>query len=75
VNIGYTLPQVLTQKAGIQRLRFSLIGQNLFTLSKLKFIDPETSEFGNNLSTGSSSNSARQYPLPIFYGAGLDITF
>jgi len=75
VNIGYTLPQALTQKAGIQRLRVSLIGQNLFTLSKLKFIDPETSEFGNNLSTGSSSNSARQYPLPIFYGAGLDITF
>ena len=75
VNIGYTLPQAFTKKAGIERLRVSLIGQNLFTLSKLKFIDPETSEFGNNLSTGSSSNSARQYPLPIFYGAGLDITF
>ncbi|TBO41831.1 TonB-dependent receptor [Pedobacter kyonggii] len=75
VNIGYTLPQTLTGKIGINRLRVSLIGQNLFTLSKLKFIDPETSEFGNNLSTGSSSNSARQYPLPIFYGAGLDITF
>ena len=75
VNIGYTLPQAVTSKVGISRLRVSLIGQNLFTLSKLKFIDPETSEFGNNVSTGSSSNSARQYPLPIFYGAGLDITF
>ncbi|RDC56013.1 TonB-dependent receptor [Pedobacter chinensis] len=75
VNIGYTLPQMVTRKFGVERLRVSLIGQNLFTLSKLKFIDPETSEFGNNLSTGSSSNSARQYPLPIFYGAGLDITF
>ena len=75
VNIGYTLPESLTQKAGLKRVRVSLIGQNLFTLSKLKFIDPETSEFGNNVSTGSSSNSARQYPLPIFYGAGLDITF
>ncbi|MCX2574155.1 SusC/RagA family TonB-linked outer membrane protein [Pedobacter sandarakinus] len=75
VNIGYTIPQATTKKIGIERLRVSLIGQNLFTLSKLKFIDPETSEFGNNVSTGSSSNSARQYPLPIFYGAGLDITF
>jgi TonB-linked SusC/RagA family outer membrane protein len=75
VNIGYTLPQIMTKKAGIERLRVSLIGQNLFTLSKLKFIDPETSEFGNNLSTGSASNSARQYPLPIFYGAGIDLTF
>lgn len=75
VNIGYTLPQAISNKLGIQRFRVSLIGQNLLTLTKLKFIDPETSEFGNNVSTGSGSNSARQYPLPVFYGAGLDITF
>jgi TonB-linked SusC/RagA family outer membrane protein len=75
VNIGYTLPQPVSKKFGIERFRVSLIGQNLFTLTKLKFIDPETSEFGNNVSTSSGSNSARQYPLPIFYGAGLDITF
>jgi TonB-linked SusC/RagA family outer membrane protein len=75
VNIGYNFAKSITKKLGIQRLRVSLIGQNLLTLSKLKFIDPETSEFGNNLNPGSSSNSARQYPLPIFYGAGLDITF
>jgi len=75
VNIGYSFGSGVTQKLGIQRLRISLIGQNLATLSKLKFIDPETSEFGNNLNPGSASNSARQYPLPVFYGAGLDITF
>ncbi|WDF57324.1 SusC/RagA family TonB-linked outer membrane protein [Mucilaginibacter sp. KACC 22063] len=75
VNIGYTLPTQLTRKAGMQRVRVSLIGQNLLTLSKLKFIDPETTEFGNNVSPNSSSNSARNYLLPIFYGAGLDITF
>ncbi|MGY4535799.1 TonB-linked SusC/RagA family outer membrane protein [Mucilaginibacter sp. UYNi724] len=75
VNIGYSFSPTVTKKLGIQRLRLSLIGQNLATLSKLKFIDPETSEFGNNLNPGSSSNSARQYPLPVFYGAGLDLTF
>jgi TonB-linked SusC/RagA family outer membrane protein len=75
VNIGYTLPGALTQKWGMQRLRASLIGQNLLTISKLSFIDPETSEFGNDLNLGSSSNSARSYPLPVFYGVGLDITF
>ncbi|OJW16311.1 TonB-dependent receptor [Mucilaginibacter sp. 44-25] len=75
VNIGYSFSPNVTRKLGIQRLRLSLIGQNLATLSKLKFIDPETSEFGNNLSPNSASNSARQYPLPVFYGAGLDITF
>jgi len=75
VNIGYTLPKAMSKKAGMERLRISLIGQNLFTLSKLKFIDPETTEFGNNVSVASGSNSARSYPLPVFYGAGLDITF
>lgn len=75
VNIGYTLPQQLTRKAGMERVRVSLIGQNLLTLTKLKFIDPETTEFGNDVSPNAASNSARNYLLPIFYGAGLDITF
>jgi TonB-linked SusC/RagA family outer membrane protein len=75
VNIGYTFPKSISKKAGMERLRISLIGQNLYTLTKLKFIDPETTEFGNNVSVGSSSNSARSYPLPVFYGVGIDITF
>jgi TonB-linked SusC/RagA family outer membrane protein len=75
VNIGYTFAKELTQKVGIEKLRVSLIGQNLFTITKLDFIDPENTEFGNNLSLGTYSNSARSYPLPVFYGAGLDITF
>jgi hypothetical protein len=75
INIGYTLPVNLTERAGIEKLRVSLIGQNLLTLSKLNFLDPETSEFNNDLGLGAASNSGRLYPLPIFYGAGLDVTF
>lgn len=75
VTIGYTLPKAVSQKIGMSKLRVSLIGQNLYTLTKLKFIDPETSEFGNNLDPTSYSNSARQYVLPIFYGIGLNATF
>jgi TonB-linked SusC/RagA family outer membrane protein len=75
VNIGYTFSSALTRKAGIQKIRVSLIGQNLLTLTRLSFIDPETTEFGNSLSLGSYSNSARSYPLPVFYGAGLNVTF
>ncbi|MFI5160100.1 MAG: SusC/RagA family TonB-linked outer membrane protein [Sphingobacteriales bacterium] len=76
INIGYTLPKELSQKIGIDRLRVSVIGQNILTLSKLNFIDPETSEFDNNVTAaGTSSNSARQYLLPKFYGMGLDVTF
>lgn len=75
INIGYTLPEKLTKRAGIESLRISVIGQNLFTLSKLYFMDPETSEFNNDLGLNTGSNSARLYPLPIFYGMGLNITF
>jgi TonB-linked SusC/RagA family outer membrane protein len=75
INIGYTLPKALTQRWGMERLRVSLIGQNLLTLSNLNFIDPETSEFNNNANLNAASNSARSYPLPVFYGAGLDISF
>ena len=74
VNIGYTLPADLTKRAGIQKLRISISGQNLYTLTKLKFIDPENTEFNNNVGF-TNSNSGRSYPLPIFYGAGIDVTF
>ncbi|MBS1524125.1 MAG: TonB-dependent receptor [Bacteroidetes bacterium] len=76
INLGYTLPKELTQKIGIDRLRISVIGQNILTFSKLNFIDPETTEFDNNVTAaGTYSNSARQYLLPKFYGMGLDVTF
>lgn len=75
INIGYTLPQKITKRAGIEDFRISIIGQNLITLSKLNFLDPETSEFNNDLNLNAGENSARLYPLPIFYGLGLNVTF
>ncbi|GAB3423924.1 SusC/RagA family TonB-linked outer membrane protein [Niabella aquatica] len=75
INLGYTLPASVTQKWSVKRLRVSFIGQNLVTLSKLTFIDPETTEFDNRLNLGNASNSARTYPLPVFYGGSIEITF
>ena len=75
VQIGYTLPQNISDRVKIKKARLYLTGQNLATLSKLSFIDPENTEFGNNTSMSSPANSGRAYPLPVFYGAGLDITF
>ncbi|MCR6718725.1 MAG: hypothetical protein NVV59_00170 [Chitinophagaceae bacterium] len=75
IQIGYTIPQLITRKAGIQRARVYLTGQNLITLSKLSFFDPEITEFDNNTGFNTGANSARAYPLPVFYGFGLDITF
>lgn len=75
VQIGYTIPAAISRKARIQKARIYLTGQNLLTLSKLNFFDPEITEFDNNTGFNTGANSARAYPLPVFYGFGLDITF
>jgi len=77
IQLGYTLPRQLTSRLGIQKLRASLNAQNLLTLSKNSFIDPESSEFGNNMGGigGVGANSARNYPTLIYYGFGLEMEF
>ncbi|MDR2146846.1 MAG: TonB-dependent receptor [Tannerella sp.] len=77
IQVGYTLPRSLTAKLGIQKLRVSLNAQNLLTLSKNAFIDPESSEFGSNMggTGGVGANSARNYPSLIYYGCGLELEF
>jgi TonB-linked SusC/RagA family outer membrane protein len=47
VEIGYTLPEKLTQKAFINKLRFYASGTNLLLWSKFKMWDPEMA--GNGL--------------------------
>ncbi len=74
ISIGYTLPQKWTSKIGMKKLRAYVNAQNLFTFSKLSFIDPESSEYGNNMNSG-GANSGRVYPSLRYYGMGFDITF
>jgi len=75
LQIGYTLPQALTRKAKIQKARIYFTGQNLVTLTKLSFLDPEITEFNNRTAFGTGANSGRAYPMPVFTGFGIDITF
>ena len=49
-------------------------GQNLLTITKNKFIDPESSEFGNSMNAG-GANSGRNYPTLKYYGGGIEIVF
>ncbi len=74
VQLGYTLPAAFARKLGMQNFRVYLSGKNLFTLSDVKFVDPELTEFNNNLQN-SGANSARAYPTMIYYGFGVDVTF
>lgn len=77
IQLGYTLPHQVTSKVGVQKCRFSVNAQNLFTLSNVSFIDPESSEFGNNMggTGGVGANSGRNYPTLKYYGFGLDLEF
>ena len=73
VQIGYTLPAGVAKTIGMKKVRAYLSGQNLLTFSQMNFLDPESSEFNTNVQTG-GANSGRSYPVPIYYGFGIDIT-
>lgn len=78
VQLGYTLSPGIAHKLGLQKLRAYLTGQNLLTITRNRFLDPETSEFhngSNNLNATNGANSGRTYPTLLYYGAGLDVTF
>jgi TonB-linked SusC/RagA family outer membrane protein len=73
LQLGYTLPQKWSQKAGMSKFRIYANAQNLFTITGVSFIDPESTEFDSHMS--GSANSARNYPTLRYYGGGIDITF
>lgn len=76
LQIGYTIPTEISKKAGMRKVRVYLTGQNILTFSPMKFIDPESSELNgsSNIPNGGGANSARSYPLPVYYGFGIDIS-
>lgn len=77
IQLGYTIPKQITTQVGIQKCRVSMNAQNLFTLANVSFIDPESTEFGNNMggTGGAGANSGRNYPTLKYFGFGLDIEF
>jgi len=73
IQIGYTLPQGISEKLHLKNARVFINAQNLLTLSLNSWIDPESSEFDGNMS--GHANSARNYPTLKYYGFGLNINF
>jgi TonB-linked SusC/RagA family outer membrane protein len=61
-TIGYTLDEQLSRKIGIDRLRFYVQGQNLFTITDVDYIDPEYAGSGG---VGLSSTVLRGYSVGI----------
>lgn len=65
LTIGYTLPQTMLTKVGINRLRIFFSGENLFELSGLdKYYKVDPEGLGGQL-----------YPLQRSYAFGLNVSF
>ena len=62
VELGYTIPQKAFGKVPVRGLRIYLAGYNLFTLTSLKEVDPE-------------SSSRSSYPQMRIYNAGVKLSF
>jgi TonB-linked SusC/RagA family outer membrane protein len=69
LELGYTLPTALLEKARMSTLRVFVSGQNLLTFSPLKTLDPE--------GPGNSANSTRGgfYPQQKVYAVGINVGF
>lgn len=72
LTVGYTLPETLTRRAMIQRLRFYASFENLVTWDHLNNvpIDPET-----RTATGDGGYIGRSYPFSREFSFGLQVTF
>ena len=70
LTLGYTLPERLTRKALISRLRLYLNAENLFTLTSYHGMDPEISSGGTSLGIDKGV-----YPQARTFSAGVNLTF
>ncbi len=71
IQLGYTLPEKLSKKAYMSRLRFYFSVQNVFTCTKYSGFDPEVSS--NTLfARGLDMNS---YPNARTYTLGFNVSF
>lgn len=69
-TVGYTLPQTLTRKWGITRLRIYFTGYNLWTITGYSGYDPEV-----NIATGLTPNvDYNTYPRTRNYTVGIQLS-
>ncbi|WP_353138752.1 TonB-dependent receptor [Pseudopedobacter sp.] len=80
IMLGYTLPQKLTQKVNVQRLRVYFSGENMFTWSfggLTKYMDPEQAGSGigfNEPKDAVGRSSSTDWPIAKTYSIGVLLT-
>lgn len=73
VRLGYSLPKALTKRAKLEKLRFYVNAQNLYTFTNYSGLDPEIGAFNQdpllqNVDMG-------RYPSPRVWTFGVDADF
>jgi TonB-linked SusC/RagA family outer membrane protein len=72
VELGYNFPTELLKKASIGSARFYVSGQNLFTITKYKGLDPDVVGANPNLEPGVDNGN---YPSSRIISFGLSVGF
>ena len=76
VELAYNLPSSVLGKAKLQNVRIYVSGFNLFSIDKIKILDPEGHTSTSNTSKSSSPTTAGMYyPQQRVYNMGLNISF
>ena len=70
IELGYTLPENLTKRAFISRIRFYVSAQNLLTFTKYEGFDPEISSGGTSLGIDRGV-----YPQARVFNFGVNVNF
>ena len=67
-QLGYTIPQIIMSKIGLERIRMFISGENLFTITSLqKNFDPEL--------LNGSWGAGKVYPLSKTFSFGFNVDF
>jgi hypothetical protein len=83
LSIGYTLPQELTGRVGMDNLRVYVSGENLYTLTGYSGLDPELGTNSGDVDNNNIANDgllSRGYadaawPHPRRFSTGVEVTF
>lgn len=72
VTLGYTVPGI--KKTGLEKIRFYLTAENLFTLTGYSGIDPEVG-IPDKVLDGPGIDRFNSYPRPRTFSLGVNISF
>lgn len=75
VTVGYTLPENLSKKAKLNKVRFYVSGENLLTFDNINGImDPEATGGSTTVTSDDTSYTGRTTPLNRTWSFGVQIT-